>query len=247
MQRETDSERPPRDARDCRVALGGWYGAANLGDELILSTFVDWVREAGGVPSVISVHPAFTKAMLGVGTASYTDLAEVVEAIAQADLLVLGGGGLFQNYDAFDRASLARFPARNVSQFAQFFYLAEEIGADTAVLAQGVGPLRTSDAREITADVFTRAGTASVRDGESALLLRSIGVERIVPIASDPAWRFRMPSPSSDLAGRFPQLAGLRVLAVVVRDWPFDDHWGAAFVSALREALPAGWGCLWLD
>ena len=247
MQRKTDSERPPRDARDCRVVLGGWYGAANLGDELILSTFVDWIGGAGGVPTVISVHPAFTKAVLGVGTASYTDLSEVVEAVAHADLLVLGGGGLFQNYDAFDRASLARFPARNVSQFAQFFYLAEELGVATAVLAQGVGPLRTRDAREITADVFTRAGTVSVRDRESSLLLRSIGVERIVPIAPDPAWQFRMPSPSSDLAARFPALAGLRVMAVVVRDWPFDDDWEAAFVAAFKEALPAGWGCLWLD
>ena len=41
-----------RDAalRGCKVALGGWYGAANLGDELILSVFVDWIRAAGAFP-----------------------------------------------------------------------------------------------------------------------------------------------------------------------------------------------------
>ena len=227
--------------------LAGWYGAANLGDELILSVFVDWVREAGGVPSVISVHPHFTTRMLGVEAAAYTSLADVVEAVAQADLLVLGGGGLFQNYDVFDRRSLARFPARNVSQFAQFFLLAAELGVATAVLAQGVGPLRNPDAREITAEVFTRADLCSVRDAESAQLLRAIGVERIVAIAPDPAWHFTLPEAAADLAAVFPELAGLRVMAIVVRDWPFDPEWEADFVTAFRDALPAGWGCLWLD
>ena len=229
------------------VVLAGWYGAANLGDELILSTFVDWVREAEAVPTVISVHPAFTTAMLGVKSASYGSLAEVVAAIASADLLVLGGGGLFQEYDAFDRPSLARFPARNVSQFAQFFYLACELSVPAAVLAQGVGPLRGEDARAITADVFERASLCSVRDGESARLLQAIGVRRLVPIAADPAWCFPMPAPASDLRERFPELAGKRILAVAVRDWPFDAQWEQAFVAAFANALPAGWGCLWLD
>lgn len=234
-------------ARGCRVVLAGWYGAANLGDELILSVFVDWVREAGGVPRVISVHPHFTAAMLDVETASYTSLADVVEAVAQADLLVLGGGGLFQDYDVFDRPSLARFPARNVSQFAQFFLLAAELGVATAVLGQGVGPLRNADAREITAEVFTRADVCSVRDGESAQLLQAIGVKRSVSIAPDPAWHFALPAPSTDLAARFSELEGLRVMAIVLRDWPFDAHWEEDFVAAFRHALPAGWACLWLD
>ena len=229
------------------VVLGGWYGAANLGDELILATFVDWVREAGGVPTAISVHPAFTSATLGIKAASYTSLPEVVEALAQADLFVLGGGGLFQEYDAFDRPSLERFPARNVSQFAQFFYLAQELGVPAAALGQGVGPLRSADARSIAADVFERAVSCSVRDGESARLLREIGVQRPVPVAADPAWRFAMPAPVRDLDQRFPALAGKRVLAMVVRDWPFAPAWEETFVAAFADALPAGWGCLWLD
>ena len=234
-------------ARACRVVLAGWYGAANLGDELILSVFVDWVRQAGGVPIVISVHPHFTASTLGVQAASYTSLPEVVEAIAQADLLVLGGGGLFQEYDVFDRPSLARFPARNVSQFAQFFLLAAELGVPTAVLAQGVGPLRNADAREITAEVFTRADVCSVRDAESARLLRVIGVERLVPVAADPAWCFAFADAPVDLPTRFPELAGNRVMAIAVRDWPFDARWEDDFVAAFKNALPAGWACLWLD
>lgn len=229
-----------------RVVLAGWYGAANLGDELILAVFVDWVREAGGTPVVISVNPHYTKSTLGTEAVGYDDLAAIVEAMADADLLVLGGGGLFQDYDVFDRASLERFPARNVSQFAQFFYLARETGVPTAVLAQGVGPLRATDARAIAADVFGRADACSVRDAESGALLRQIGVRRPAVVAPDPAWRFPVGQPLAP-SERFPALAGRHVVAMVLRDWPFDRSWEAPFVAAVAAGLAKRWALLWLD
>lgn len=229
----------------CRVVIGGWYGAANLGDEMILDAFLAWIREAGGVPTVISVNPHYTRGMQNVDAVGYNDLPAIVEAVAGADLLLLGGGGLFQDYDVFDAHSLTRFPAANVSQFAQFLFLADELGVDTAVLAQGVGPLRGADARAITADVFQRAGTSSVRDAESAALLRAIGVERPVAIAPDPAWTLRT-TPVAP-ASRYPALADRRVMALVVRDWPFDRAWEDAFVAAFADACPRDWGCLWID
>jgi polysaccharide pyruvyl transferase CsaB len=228
-----------------RVVIGGWYGAANLGDEMILGAFLEWIREADGVPTVISVNPHYTRGMHDVNAVGYNDLPAIVEAVAAADLLLLGGGGLFQDYDVFDARSLARFPAANVSQFAQFLFLADELGVDTAVLAQGVGPLRGDEARAVAAEVFQRAGTSSVRDEESALLLRAIAVERPVAIAPDPAWTLR--TTPIEPASRYPALAGRPVMALVLRDWPFDRRWEDAFVAAYDDALPRDWGCLWLD
>ncbi len=244
---DTDPRPPARDQGAARrVVLAGWYGAANLGDELILAVFVDWVREAGATPVVISVNPHFTTAVFGTEAVVYTDLPAIVETMADADLVVLGGGGLFQDYDAFDVPSLERFPARNVSQFAQFFYLARELGLPAAVLGQGVGPLRGADARAITADVFNRAQASSVRDDESAALLRTIGVSRPVRVAPDPAWSFPVGEPIAP-AARFSALANQRVIAMVVRDWPFDRSWETQFVAALRASLPLDWALLWLD
>ncbi len=229
-----------------RVVLAGWYGAANLGDELILAVFVDWVREAGGSPVVISVNPHYTTAVHDAEAVGYSDLPAIVEAMAEADLVALGGGGLFQDYDTFDLPSLERFPARNVAQFAQFFYLGKEMGVPAAVLAQGVGPLRGTDARTITADVFNRAEACSVRDAESAALLRRIGVTRPLTVAPDPAWCFGLGEPVAP-EKHFPALAGRRIIAMVVRDWPFDRSWEAPFVAAVGAALVPGWALLWLD
>jgi polysaccharide pyruvyl transferase CsaB len=233
------SERAPR------VLLGGWYGAANLGDELVFATFVRWLREAGAQPQAISVHPQLTEREFGVPAVGYGDLPAIVEAMALADRFVLGGGGLFQDYEPFDRASLARFPAYNVAQFAQFARLATELGVPVAVLAQGVGPLAGTEARAIAAEVFTLADAVSLRDQASAAALRDLGVARETLVAPDPGWTYRS-VPRATLE-HFPSLRGRSVLAVVVRDWPFDRRWEEPFVAALADALPPSWACLWLD
>ncbi|GIK88357.1 MAG: hypothetical protein BroJett026_38380 [Betaproteobacteria bacterium] len=228
-----------------RVLLGGWYGASNLGDELVLATFVRWVREADAGASAISVHPPLTRRAHGVDAVGYGDLPAIVEAMADADLFVLGGGGLFQDYEPFDRAALARFPAWSVATFAQYVHLAAEVGVPVAALAQGVGPLRAPEARAVAAEAFALAATVSVRDEDSAACLRALGHVRTPPVAPDPGWTHRFVA--RDPRAAFPVLRGARVLAVVVRDWPFDRGWEAPFVAAMRDALSPDWACLWLD
>ena len=240
----------PRGERDApvRVVLAGWYGAGNLGDELLLQIIAGWVRDGGGIPVAISTHPDYTQRVLGIDAVGYGDLPAIVEALADADLFVLGGGGLFQDYNEFDAESLARFPAWNVSQYAQFLLLADELGLPTLALAQGVGPLRGPEGRQIAADVFSRAHGVSVRDTDSAQLLRDIGVQREAIVAPDPAWSWPIPPRQGPaLRQRYPQLGNGPVLAMILRDWPFDPEWERHCVGALQQAIPAQWGVLWLD
>jgi polysaccharide pyruvyl transferase CsaB len=234
-------------ARACRVVIAGWYGATNLGDELLLTTIVGWVRAMGGTPTVISVNPAFTRAALGVEAVGFSDLAAIVEGMADADLFVLGGGGLFQDYDRLDTESLARFPALNATQYAQQFHLARELGLSTLALAQGVGPLRGPGAKVVVHDVFRLADDVSVRDVESADLLRDIGVDRELSVAPDPGWAGAKEIAAIDLRSMFPQFAGKRILGINLRRWPFDSAWEDQFVRAFHGALPPGWVCLWVD
>ena len=140
------------------------------------------------------------------------------------------------------------FPRATSRSSRSSLFLAGELGLPVAVLGQGVGPLRHDDAKSITAEVFERASVASVRDAESMALLRDLGVERPIPCAPDPAWtcfgRFGAAQPPG---AHFPALAGRPVMAMVLRDWPFDEAWEEDFATAFRAALPAPWGLLWLD
>jgi polysaccharide pyruvyl transferase CsaB len=233
--------------RSMRVMLAGWYGAANFGDDLLLATVAEWIREAGGTPVAISVHPTYTRTALGVESIPYTGLAEIVEAMLDTDLFVLGGGGLFQDYDRLDGESMARFPALNATQFAQFFHLASQLGLPTVALAQGVGPLRVDASRQVTAGVFRAADRISVRDTESAALLAAIGVVRAAPIAPDPVWAYQVRHEELDIAALIPEVRGRNVLGVNLRNWPFDTSWESRFVDAFAQALPLDWSTVWID
>jgi polysaccharide pyruvyl transferase CsaB len=231
-----------------RVVLVGNYGSVNLGDELLLSVMAHWIREAGGIAVAISTHPEHTREAHGIEAVWYADPPAIVEAVAEADVLVLGGGGLFQDYDALDASALRRFPAFGVTQFAQYVYLAETLGIPRIAIAQGVGPLRSAESRAFVREVFERIGAISVRDTASARLLQEIGVAHEAIVAPDPGWAWRaQPHPKRALREVFPALEGRKVLGIIVRDWPFDPDWEDRFAQAFQTALPEGWSCLWID
>ena len=101
--------------------------------------------------------------------------------------------------------------------------------------------MRGDEARAVPPRSFSERGTRSVRDEESAVLLRAIGVEagrdrsRSGVDAAHDADRAR---------DRYPALAG-RGDGAGLRDWPFDRGWEDAFVTAYGDALPRDWACLW--
>ena len=227
------------------VVLIGNFGAVNLGDEILLSTVARWVADGGDTPIAISTLPDHTRSAHALESAFYADAAAIVEAIADADLVVLAGGGLFQDYDEIDRDALQRFPAFGVTQFGQYVYLAEALGVPCIALAQGVGPLRSEGAQGLVADVLTRVSACSVRDTDSAALLERIGVRTTPLVAPDPGWAWT-PRPVPPYAMP-PALAGYKVLAVNVRDWAFAPGWEDALGTVLARALPAHWGILWMD
>ena len=76
-----------------RVVVVGNYGSVNLGDEMLLSVVSRWIRDAGGSAVAVTVSPDHTSEMHGIDAVWYADLPAIVEAVASADLLVLGGGG----------------------------------------------------------------------------------------------------------------------------------------------------------
>jgi polysaccharide pyruvyl transferase CsaB len=227
-----------------KVVLVGNFGAINLGDEILLATVARWVADAGAAPVAISTDVEQTRSTHAIDAVYYADAAAIVEAIADADLVVLAGGGLFQDYDELDPAALQRFPAFGVTQFAQYVYLAHALGVPCLALAQGVGPLRSEGARGIVAEVFSRTVAGSVRDRDSAALLAQIGVQAAPLVAPDPAWAW---TPQPVAFAMPPALQARKVLAVNVRDWAFEAGWEDALAAALAAGLPADWGCLWLD
>ncbi len=83
------------------VLLSGYYGFGNLGDELILKNIAALLRNtgftsiyavSGDVPFSRTKHP-------DIEFVDRDDYAAIVETVKKVDLVVLGGGGLFQDHN----------------------------------------------------------------------------------------------------------------------------------------------------
>ncbi len=224
-----------------RVLATGWYGAGNAGDELLLQMLIRYCEEAGARVSVLSTFPSHTQRVHGVDAVDAFDFRAVAKCMDEADLFVLGGGGLFQTHHELAASGLYDYAHGDITSYARPVLMARQMDVPALLWAQGVGPLDSSEARDIVRDVFAGAAYSSVRDQHSAALLREIGVEREIPVAPDPVWALPVES------GKLPADDGRQRLGLVVRDWEFAPGWQDALVDAIRHAIsPAGQRLVWI-
>jgi polysaccharide pyruvyl transferase CsaB len=215
------------------VLLLGWYGAGNIGDELLLDVVKQWAQAEGAVVSALSIDPVATSALHGIEAVDLLDLMAVADRLRKADLLVLGGGGVFQTYNRLDAAGLYAYEAFDISMYARPVLLARQMGVPVAMIGQGLGPLEGGEARAIVADMFEQACEVSVRDQASFDLLKQLGIADVIAVAPDPAWSIG-PDPASVQPTGIP--ADNRI-CVVVRPWERGGEWEDNFIEALRNAV----------
>ena len=97
--------------------------------------------------------------------------------------------------------------------------------------AQGVGPLRSPLSRKLARLAFQSAEIATVREPQSAQLLREIGVTRAVEITADPVWNL---APAPDIQRE------TKRWIVALRSWPdANERATPDVIAALRQAATA--------
>ncbi len=163
-----------------RVLISGYYGFDNLGDELILKVLVDELKERGVKITVLSQNPKKTAAQYGVDAIKRTSFIDIVDALASANLFISGGGGLFQD---------ATGPMSTL-YYGGLIHLARFFDVPVVFWAQGVGPLRKSLSRKMTASALRKCEKIAVRDEKSALLVAELTGEK-PEITADPVWLLR--------------------------------------------------------
>jgi teichuronic acid biosynthesis glycosyltransferase TuaH len=174
-----------------RVLVCGYYGFGNTGDEAILSVLVDDLRHLfGGCEiSVLSGDPIATSGHFEVEGIPWQSPADLIAAARKSDLMVLGGGGLIQDYNGFDSSQMLTAWHGDVI-WAEFALFARMLAKPMAIYGIGVGPLQTEAGRDAARLVFSLAAASSVRDQESRSLLQSIGVApATVVLGGDPVFR----------------------------------------------------------
>jgi polysaccharide pyruvyl transferase CsaB len=204
-----------------RIAIVGYYGFGNLGDEAVLWAMRTHLVERlpGASLCVLSADPEATRATHGVDAVHRRDLRALGRLFRSADLVCSGGGSVFQDITSW-RSPVVYAALHELSRLSRH----------TLVYSQGVGPLQRVFSRWLTRRAMNVAERITVRDDDSATLLRELGVTRPIEVTCDPAFGLDPPADRRrQTADRRPPMIG-----VSIRSWP--GPWMGPLLQGLRQA-----------
>lgn len=177
--------------------------------------------------TVLSQSPEETAASHGVRSLQRMSMSTVVDAVKDCDLFISGGGSLLQ-----DATSL-----KSLVYYLLVIGLAKRHQRKVMVLGQGIGPLRRGISRSLTARALAGLDMITVRDSQSAELLRQIGVKGQIEVCADPTFILD-PCPAEESAKLLSD-AGLGegddIIAVALRRWPETPELGTAVADSLTK------------
>jgi polysaccharide pyruvyl transferase CsaB len=222
------------------ILIGGYYGHGNAGDEAILAGLVSALRalRPGLAVTAASGDPARTAAEHGVRAVAAGDLPALAAAVEESDLVILGGGGLFQDYWPVPAETLLTPRQGGLPAYLAYLVLAALLGRPAMICAVGVGPLATEEGRRLTRAAFELCRRATVRDPGSLALLGEIAPHVTAGLAADPAFLLQ-PATGPEIDGLLAALgvgAAEPLTGVALRHWDFGvspEAWEEAAARAL--------------
>lgn len=164
-----------------KYAISGYYGFNNFGDELILSVLCEKLKKENAVITVFSVSPEETSKRYDVKSSPTFDILKVIKVLSTTDVLISGGGSLFQ-----DSTSI-----KSILYYAFVLFTAQILGKETIIYRQGVGPLNNTISRFLVKNLFKRCISVTVRDEKSLKLLKNWGIN--AKLEDDPVWEIQIP------------------------------------------------------
>ena len=157
-----------------KVVIFGYFGFKNRGDELILLSLVANLKEHAEL-TVLSKRPKETAEELGVAAKNRWNPFAVLLSILNSDILLGGGGGLFQN----------KTSTRSLYYYLSLVVMAKIFMKRVVLFSQGIGPVTGKWPLYFTRLVLNLADVLTVRDPGSYEELKKIGLNKKTVISAD--------------------------------------------------------------
>lgn len=219
-----------------KIALSGYYGFDNSGDEAVLQSILFALQEQGqtqGIqiePIVLSANPEKTTEMYGVKAYHRMKPGSLLRALRESDGLISGGGSLLQDATS----------SKTIPYYLAVLKIAQWLGKPTFIYSQGIGPVSRPMFYGWIRSVFKRCAFVSVRDTESADLL---GVMRLprerITVVPDPVMGLPLREGGMDAPRGGASDGAVRTIGVSVRFWNEDRSELEALARSLQELLAA--------
>ena len=159
--------------KEYKFAILGYYGFGNLGDELLLQAGLK-ILEADNIPPekiiVLSNNPQETEKIFNVKSVNRWKYFEVIKALRKSEILLLGGGGLFQ-----DSTSVM-----SCVWYWGIIRLAKFLGLKVIALGQSIGELNSKISRFLTGNALRSCEKIFVRDEHSFNVAKKLGCKNLI-------------------------------------------------------------------
>jgi len=163
------------DSRSMKILIKGFFGKNNIGDEAILDSMVSSLKSKLPFSEIVvfSGNPKFIAKKYNVRSISYNwrkSYRAIIREMVNADIFILGGGGLFPNDT----------PVK-IFRSLLFLLIAKMLGTQKIIIySVGIDPIRYHLSRSLMMIFFNNfVDEISTRDAESAEELKKSGIEHI--------------------------------------------------------------------
>lgn len=214
------------------VVVCGAYGKGNVGDEAILQSIVQEMREIDrDMPIwVLSRRPKETRVTYRVGALYIFNVPRLIGRLRRAKLYINGGGTLIQDVTS----------TRSLRYYLYTLRLAKRMGCKVMMFGCGIGPVGRPDNRRVTAKTLNAAvDLITLRDNNSLDELKSMCVDRPeILLSADPALQLR-PAPAHVIDRVFAREgipADGSYLGFAVRRWKGIERTAAVIAQAAEYA-----------
>jgi len=198
-----------------KIFLSSYYGAKNFGDELLLLKIIEDILKI--IPNVEffvwSIDKDFTNNFLKNYPAVAVDRfnpGDTVNAIKNSDLIVLGGGGIIQEYYGIKIEDLFKDFGYHIVSYAIPPLLGKIFGKKVFYWCLGHGPVVTEEALFFSRWFYSLADVITLRDEQSYRGVKELLPEKKIFLDVDPLLDFD-----------FKRFSGRKekVLGVSIRKW----------------------------
>lgn len=197
-----------------KILISGYYGFNNVGDEAILKGLVEGIKRVVGEIEIVvlSQHPEFTSKKHDVRSIKRTNLFQIFKEMKNMDLLVSGGGSLFQDVTS----------KRSIAYYIGIIWLAKRLFKKKVMIySQGIGPVTKKYNRWMLGKILNSIDFINVRDEKSKLELKCLGVTKDILVTTDTVFGISKPSLEMGqiILEKKSKVKGKPYIGISVRHW----------------------------
>ena len=220
------------------ILISGYYGFNNTGDEAMIETMSTLLAKRDYGLIVLSSNPERTKELYNVQAYDRYKFFEIVKAIKKSDMVISGGGTLFQDITS----------KKSIWYYLGIVKLAQLLGKKVCVAYQGMGPLKTKLYRKMTKSILNKKSVklVALRDEHAIEFAKELGIkEDKIMFSSDMIFMMQPPAKERCLKILNDNVHGLKegqkLIGLSVREWKDKDRTDlfAKLADALHEKYDA--------